>query len=36
MEKLYFHPPDGSTADSDQRMLSDDQLIEAIEAGKHA
>ena len=35
MEKLRFQP-DGATADPDRRMLSDQELQEAIEEGKRA
>lgn len=34
MEKLRFTPPSGGTADPDQRLLSDEDLKEAVEEGK--
>jgi hypothetical protein len=34
MEKLHFTPGDGSTADPDERMLSDDDLKQATKEGE--
>jgi hypothetical protein len=34
MEKLRFVPPDGGTADPDVRLLSDEDLKQAMEEGK--
>lgn len=34
MEGLHFTPPEGDTADPDVRVLSDEQLNQAVEEGK--
>lgn len=34
MERLHFRPADGGAADPDTRMLSDDDLAQAVEEGK--
>lgn len=36
MEKLHFPPPDGGTADPDVRILSDEDLKQAVQEGKAA
>lgn len=34
MEKLRFEPPSGGTADPDERLLTDEELQQAVEEGK--
>jgi hypothetical protein len=34
MEKLHFRPGNGASADPDRRVLSDEQLSQAVEEGK--
>lgn len=34
MERLHFTPPEGGTADPDERILSDEDLEKAVEEGK--